>query len=1393
MTPPPVSDVTTPRLFDVFLSHNSREKPAVERIAEGLKRDAVEPWLDKWCLTPGGDWQDELAEGLRRSNSCAVFVGPEGIGDWARLEFKLATDRMAKDRNFRVFLVLLPGLPEPFDTSSLPPFLTTRTWVDMRKGVADPRAFQALINAIRGVAPGPEKPIAARDDVCPYQGLRAFDEEHSEFFFGRDADIQRLVEKLKTTRFLAVLGPSGSGKSSVVRAGLIPALRKGSLPGSEAWRVQVFTPGARPLTQLAANLVRLNPQSSAVRTLDELMADERSLHLACAVALAERPESERVVWVVDQLEEVFTLCRDEAERARFISNLLYAAGVPGGRGLVVLTMRADFYQKSVAYPELSAQVASQQFLVSPLSTEGLRQAIAEPAWRVGLEFEQGLVETVLEDVEGQPGALPLLEHALLELWKRRRGRLLTLEGYRETGGVEGAIAKRADAVFESFDAESQTIARRVMLRLTQPGEGTEDTRRRATLAELVTRPEEAEQVHYVVRALADARLLTAGGDGESGAEIVDVSHEALIRSWPRLRRWVEDDRQGLRTHRRVTEAAQEWESAGRDESLLFRGARLTQSLEWRERSQSALNESERAFLAASAEVQERERFAAQRRTRNIFVGLVAALVLISAASVYAFIQSRLATRQREESFARELAANAMAQLFVNPELSLRLAVEAAQRARLPETETTLRQVLAKTPRHALHPGAPGPSHNTPETTHEHRLEVTSAHNGRLLVLIYGKSFRIFDAEAGRLLFEQQLGLRILSAAGSPTTDLIAFALADDEGVAQAPGVVQLWEAGTGRAVATLPTNGGLAFSHDGKLLVVAAEPRTQVFEVSSGRVVAEVEGGSPSFSSDGGLLLTKVTGEAPLLFVTDTSDWRRVAEIPSTPQLSANATLGAISPDGRYVVAGSWDAQAVLRLHESRGGRVVRTLNRNVYNGPNLAEFSPDGRLVAFADQGKLVTWDMGVAGAEPEVVGDLTSNAFGLSFSPDGRLLLGVGGITAQVYDLKSRRLIAEFRAATGATLSAAEFSPDGRSLLTTNTDDTAYVWDLSVARAQTVLTAPGVGPSASAGDAVISRDGKLAAYASWRGAEATMQVWEAGVGRPARLLKPGGPSGIVAFSPDSTKLLTNGEGSAQVWELVGGRVVAELRHGRTLSGAAYSPDGKLIATSGEQRVKLWAAGDGRLLAEVASEGYVKRGAFSPDGRTLLLTEGGRVRAWDIASHRAVLEFGEREKGDLGGAAYSPDAKYILTWEWVEGGWKPNSLQVRDAVTGRVVIELNGHVDRVFSAAFSPNGEYVLTTSGFTPLMDIVGEPPSQEINVVRVWELRSGNSFYEFRDHGSPVLDGAFAADGKSVRAIDQSGVVSVYACELCATLEELLHLAERRSVRPLTPDERVRYLHE
>jgi energy-coupling factor transporter ATP-binding protein EcfA2 len=497
--------------FDIFLSHNSADKPFVESIAQKLQSKGLNPWLDKWCLVPGQPWQLQLATILQGCPAFGVFVGPNGLGDWAREELLVAQHRAAKERSFRLIPILLPGVSDPFDWGKLPPFLAQRTWVDFRHGLDQPQPLRTLVNATKGLPPGSGVPLNVDAQRCPYRGLENFDEEHAEFFFGRERDIQRLLEKLKLTRFVAVLGASGSGKSSLTRAGLIPALKQGALPQSANWTICVMTPGSQPLTTLAAHLMHVCPSLQMMqRTLDHLIEDQRTLYLAVAFSLVNEKVG-RIVFVIDQFEEVFTLCREERECAQFLANLVYASSVPEGQCMVLVTMRADFLPKCAGFPDLAARVAAEQFLVSPMDTDMLRQAIEEPARRVGLSFEAGVVDKILNDVANQPGALPLLEHALLELWKRRQGSTLTMDGYRESGGVTGAIAKTAEETFKSFNADEQRIVRRIMLRLTQLGEGTEDTRRRASIDELVTAPEEADLVERIVRAMVDAHLLTASG------------------------------------------------------------------------------------------------------------------------------------------------------------------------------------------------------------------------------------------------------------------------------------------------------------------------------------------------------------------------------------------------------------------------------------------------------------------------------------------------------------------------------------------------------------------------------------------------------------------------------------------------------------------------------------------------------------------------------------------------------------------------------------------------------------------------------------------------------------------------------------------------------------------
>jgi hypothetical protein len=625
-----------PAEYDVFLAHDSADRVAVEELARRLTDEAsLNPFLDRWHLIPGELWQPAIEEALRRCATCAVFIGPGGTGPWQNEEMLAAIDRRAGEggSRFRVIPVLLPGALRG-ERGRLPSFLVRATWVEFRAGLDDAEAFRRLVAGIRGVPPGRTPAELTCEGTCPYRGLQVFEEDNAPFFFGREAATEWLVNELRGSRFLAVVGPSGSGKSSLVRAGLVPALRRGDLPASDAWPLYVFRPGHRPLESLAVALAQwAGPAGDAAaltRLMDTLAADRRQLHLSIRLALADAPADCAIVLVVDQFEEVFTLCQDDEQRTAFIDNLLHASAVEGGRTVVVLTMRADFYGRCATHPNLAACITDHQMLVSPMTEAELRQAIECPAQLVGIEFEKGLVETLLREIRAEPGALPLLQHTLLELWGRREGRRLTFDAYYEIGGVQGAIAHRAEAVYAGLDAARQSVARRVLLGLIQPGQGTEDTRRRAVLAELLPAGAQAREVEAAVRALADARLLTTGKD-ERGDETVDVAHEALVRSWPRLRSWIDEDRAGLRLHRQLAEAAEAWDQHGRDPSYLYPGTRLAETMAWAKAHVDALSRLEQAFLDNSLSQRRRARvqqMASGALVALLVIGLLVTLVMM---------------------------------------------------------------------------------------------------------------------------------------------------------------------------------------------------------------------------------------------------------------------------------------------------------------------------------------------------------------------------------------------------------------------------------------------------------------------------------------------------------------------------------------------------------------------------------------------------------------------------------------------------------------------------------------------------------------------------------------------------------------------------------------------
>jgi DNA-binding SARP family transcriptional activator len=473
--------------------------------------------------------------------------------------------------------------------------------------------------ALQTIRERAERRGGARDVVaCPFKGLAAFEEEDAGVFFGRERLVADLVARLAGAPLLAVVGPSGSGKSSALRAGLLAALAAGVLPGSERWGIALLRPGEHPL-----------------EALDRAIAGTHS--------------DGRLVVAVDQFEELFTACRDAAERSAFVDALVAHTRDLRRRTLVLVAVRADFYGRCAVYPELSRLLGANHVLVGPMRRDELRRAIELPAHRAGLDVEPDLTDALLADMEGEPGALPLLSTCLLELWRERDGRRLRLSAYEHAGGVRGAVARLAEGTYARLDPDLRPIARRILVRLAGEGDGDAVVRRRVPLASLGA--DRDERTGAVLGVLADDRLVTIG------AGAVEVAHEALLREWPRLRGWLAADAEGRRLHRRLAEAARDWEAGGRDPGELYRGARLTAAIEWAGGHEHELDGGEAAFLAESVGAAEREgdrQRRTNRRLRGLLTGVAALLALAVVAGVLALDQRGAARDQAVAADAQRL-------------------------------------------------------------------------------------------------------------------------------------------------------------------------------------------------------------------------------------------------------------------------------------------------------------------------------------------------------------------------------------------------------------------------------------------------------------------------------------------------------------------------------------------------------------------------------------------------------------------------------------------------------------------------------------------------------------------------------------------------------------------
>ncbi len=1232
----------------------------------------------------------------------------------------------------------------------------------------------------------------------PYIGLRYFAENESDRFFGRDEFVKDLVAASETTPLLLIIGASGTGKSSVIRAGMIPAWKKSNRDAGSP-RVFVFTPEDDPFDQLSIELAKVD-------TFDRHQVREvrQPSPTALRDACNSFQQGEPWLFFVDQFEQVFTRTNDKQKRADFLNSITGLAKANDSNVCLVLAMRDDFFPQLRDYPELFPITDNHFFRVATLDRKALEEVIQRPAAEHGVTFQPGLVDDIIDAIKGQPGALPLLQYALNALWEHDdlADRMLNQSTYNDLGGVTGSLGRRFEQLYNQQDDAGKNEFRWMMLKLVTYGDAVAETSvvsRLAPKSEFVGR-----QAELLEQLTTQEKLLVSSG---TSTPSVQLGHEKIIEAWPEYTEWTHEHQEANSIRQQLSRAASEWtglKGEGKKAArALWQGSQLVKALELRKRGDfdqlGGLDPDDNRFLGTS-----------YRRSQKMIRGLQWAIGVAFMLGAFGWWQFSDANSQKREAL-----------------ISQSKALGAASRLSTSEGNATLGMLLAL---EAL-----------PKQVGKGRKFVASAEASLL--------YAMFAQREKYLLSDHTDGVN--NVRFSPQGTLVATASRD--------GTVRFWNATTGETTVTLQGHDGQVysaeFSPDGRRSVTASSDKTaRLWSVETGKKIGPPLQGHQgdvyraSFSPDGKLVVTAsddgtarvwrlsdsgLEGEPVVLsdhtgpvywaefspkgdrVVTASDDgtarvWRLSdAALEGDPVVLSSHTKpvfhASFSPDGTRIVTASWDhtarlwdvltgksialeghqdgvsravfspdgklvvttsADSTARLWDGMTGRPVAVLkghNGQVYD----ARFSRDGGwLVTAADDGTIRLWDVAARETIDIFVGHV-GRVWSAVFSPDGKHVATASeDNTARIWEVAPNNIMAELKGHKGH-VHRAIFAPDGRRLVTVSDDGTVRIWDAKTGDEIAVLTEH----EGEVWYAAFAEHGHLFVTTSTDG---TARLWDTATGRLVHTLS--GHEGLVNhahFSSDGQQIVTGGkEGTARVWDVASGKTVAILGgHQGPVNFVEFSHDDRHIATASQDNTaRLWNASTGELIASLTEHrGPVINGAFSPDDRWLVTVSwDGTARLWDGTSGKA-LSILRGHTDAVSSATFSPDSQLVVTAS------SDNTARIWDAASGKPLLALRGHGGEIFDASFSSDGRLILTASGD---------------GTARLWHVASGIHVATLEGHGGFVVNAAFAPDGRHVATASWDHTARLWRLPVATSVDWITYA--RESVpRELTDDERRLYL--